>query len=371
MMWLITTQVDPIQSVASYDLSRGWPPIRFQVFILGMIMGIRRLHYKPANPTQLVEEDWSLCTDLLSLLILFMILGSVAGSLVLPRMIDKQDAERYSWTFTRLIFEFFFAPVFAKWIYGLTVCTDSVSYRLLSWEPLQLVGNWSYCLYLLHMPFFLLLTAVFHSSPGPDSTQDQRFHILKRPLNQPLKHLNPFLILLHVPLAILNSFVVYYVCADPARHGCNQSGYSLAEECSCWSLSEDAMNESWYDRWLGIMDLPAAHDAATERLSKTASDPTGLRTTPRKISMSHSYSYQPLKSFNTPDSTSRAAAGRSQNVEASGPFIGSGNFRRNSIETQSGRTSSTVGTAGTVETAGTNSRIKRRTPLGGVAGTFA
>jgi peptidoglycan/LPS O-acetylase OafA/YrhL len=163
---LVTALDTDLDGVRAYFCARAWFPVRLPLFFMGMLLGAARMRVDDAlrvedrreEPEEAMPADeskspyrkkWASRTDALSLLLTVWIITSMIFSGIYA---DSKNI--------RIFNEFILTLPVAAWLFGLTACTESYSYRFLTKKIPQRIGQWSFAIYLLQFPFYSYWTAM-------------------------------------------------------------------------------------------------------------------------------------------------------------------------------------------------------------------
>ena len=163
---LVTALDTDLDGVRAYFCARARFPVRLPLFFMGMLLGAARMRVDDALKVEQEEEEageanqadsstssyrgkWAFRTDVLSLFLTIWIITSMIFSGI------HTDSKNI-----RIFNEFILTLPVAAWLFGLTACTESYSYRLLNLKIPQRIGQWSFAIYLLQFPFYSYWTAM-------------------------------------------------------------------------------------------------------------------------------------------------------------------------------------------------------------------
>ena len=162
---LVTALDTDLDGVRAYFCARAWFPVRLPIFFLGMLLGAARMRVDDAlkmeeqqkmgeasqgdTSISSYRKKWALRTNILSVFLIIWITTTVVFSGIYA---DSKNL--------RIFNEFILTLPVAAWLFGLTACTESYTYRFLTLKTPQRIGQWSFAMYLLQFPFFNYWTAM-------------------------------------------------------------------------------------------------------------------------------------------------------------------------------------------------------------------
>ena len=146
---VVTALDNDLDGMRAYFCGRAWFPVRIPIFVMGMLLGAMRVRLARRHVNDKIKRFWTKFTDAFSVIFsIWLICCVVASGLVA----DSKNI--------RIFNEFFLTAPCAFWLYGLTVSQDSRTVRTLKTPVLQLLGNWSFSMYLLQFPFYTTWAAL-------------------------------------------------------------------------------------------------------------------------------------------------------------------------------------------------------------------